>query len=334
MQKITSFFARAFFVTSWLSAFSHGATLDGFDLGELEKTLEGPGLPGLVHGVVPERHQVVVRYADPQNPIHTLNFPLLGKTTALKAELEKLRRNDRVVLHGHFKGLDTPIPHLEITAFEVTKKWDWANIPSTPIPTTLAEEIAKEPALIGKVHGVVDSGHILLFDYKDQIFPLIVTDNKATVALWTNDKIRVRVTVQPYPKLPTHLVLDESKADAIQVLEKMSDLKGQTKTLKGALAHYPKSVLAIESWAVQTVDEHGVREFNFVLSEDEATSAKIVEQLSQAWKEGVANAKAYRSREINDHIQLEVTGASVNQVGAGNPQIYIKSIDALKITKH
>ena len=112
----------------------------------------------------------------------------------------------------------------------------------------------------------------------------------------------------------------------------MSELKGQATVLKGTLAKYPKSALAREAYAIEVTDEDGVRQFYFVLGGDDNVAKSLQAKFAEVWKQAEGSVLSYRSRQINSKIHLEVTGKASNPQGAGNPQIFIESMENIKVT--
>jgi len=338
------FLAFLVLFTTTLSFAQHGSgnglTSGTIDLDALDQELQGNGLTGWVHGAVPEFNQYVFTWRDSNDFFLHFEFPMITSNPKLKAELAKLGRHDEIVIKGKFANLHAPIRHIRLTSVQVKAKFDpGIHVAHYVREAKLPDDLEGKKELVGKVHAVVEEGHIFVIEYKDAVVPVYTKDNQFTKDLYRNDKVKLQYVLRQHPGSPSHVELDPASTNPVQVLEKLVDLHGKPaggtdpKTgkamgLDGVLVMFPKSPqVKFNVFALQVTDADGVkREHTLVNFDDPNVFFAIRDSLQKMWDAQAATIVDARNKYINPKIRLHVEGTgNVVDPGQANPQVLLTS---------
>lgn len=309
------------------------------DLNLVDQELQTNGLEGWVHGAAPEFNQYVFTLRDPNDFFLHFEFPMITANPALKAELAKLGRHDQIRIKGKFANLHAPIRHIRVSAITVTKKFSaGVTVPHYVREAKLPTDLEGKTELIGKVHAVVEDGKILVIEYKDAVVPVFVKDNTHSKDLYRNDKIRLRYVLRKHPGSPSHVELDSTAAQPIEVMEQLVKLHGKpaggidqvTKKpigLAGVLVMFPKSPQVLFNvFALQVTDADGVKREHTLLNFDPTVFTAVRLKLQAIWDSEAATAVNGRNKLVNPNIRMRAFGdGNVVDPGQANPQVILAS---------
>ncbi len=341
------FVALLVLLTASLSFAQHGQAASGLtngiiDFPALDQELQGNGLTGWVHGAAPEFNQYVFTWRDPNDFFLHFEFPMITSNPKLKAVLKTLGRHDEIVIKGKFANLNAPVRHIRLTDVQVSKKFDpGIHVAHYAREAKLPDDLEGKKELIGKVHAVVEDGHIFVIEYKDAVIPVYAKDNQYTKDLYRNDKIKLQYVLRQHPGSPSHVELDPASTNPVHVIEKLVDLHGQPvgpkdpKTgkalgLDGVLVMFPKSPqVKFNVFALQVTDTDGVKRehtlVNFDVDHPEIFLA-IRDHLQKLWDAETSTIVDARNKYINPKIRLHVEGTgNVVDPGQANPQVLLTS---------
>lgn len=305
------------------------------DTAGLLALLQGEGLPGWIHGAIPERRLFVFTYRKPGDFFAAAEFPALPATDAVRAELSQLKRHDRVRIRGSFVQHGSPQRHILVTRVKVLEPYRSPHPEPAARPPDLAalHALPQEGSLIGKVHAVADGGAILVIEHAGHVIPFFVTDVKQSAGLYRNDKVRVRYVRAAHPAQPGHLRL-QARPDAIERLAPMPAGHGEPIMLEGRLALYPQSPqIRFDVWALHVQDADGVeRTYTLVNFEDPEAFQAIRAKLADAWKQRATHAIDGRNKQLNPKVRLRASGTlNVLMPNQANPQILLTGPDAVTV---
>ncbi|MES2964954.1 MAG: hypothetical protein V4760_13775, partial [Bdellovibrionota bacterium] len=192
------------------------ATAQAVDVALIEKELNGAGAVGWIHGSVEDRSLWVFTYRNPKNFFDNIQMSLVPENEALAKELATVNRHDQVRIKGEFMKNPSPQKHIKLLSVEIVKKH---SSPVTAQPYQHEAQIPKELETLDHaqflIHAIASEGHILVVEYKDQVLPIWVKDEKLSKELWRGDVVNIHFAIRKDPGQPTHLKIVETAPDAI-----------------------------------------------------------------------------------------------------------------------
>ncbi|MEM8642322.1 MAG: hypothetical protein AAGG51_26420 [Cyanobacteria bacterium P01_G01_bin.54] len=318
-----------------LSCEYHEAAYIELDPDALAQELATTGLIGRIHGVAAPLDLAVLSIAEPGNFFNRRQFSLLPANAEIQSQLSELHRHDRVCLHGRFLKNPSPQPHLHIDAIEVLDAWPGlADYPDYDYTASFPADLEHQTQLIAKVHAVEAGGKILVVEYQDGVVPIFVAAPTAAVTnLYRGDIVEIAYTIQHRPQQPSHLQLDTTAAEPIQMLDSLVAWHETPRTLTGHLVKFPQSPqLKFDVYAI-AVDTEGIeRTFTLVNFSDMATFEAIRTQLAEIWDAQAETAIVGRNALVNPEIAIEATGiANIISPNQANPQILLSGVEDIVV---
>lgn len=296
--------------------------------------LEGQGLFGRMHAVVPERDLAVFTWRQPGNFFDFVDFPLVP-TEQARDKVMSLQRHDGVTLKGAFINNRAPMPHIRVSDLELLDPYT-SRHPTRGYQhdTKLPDDLLSNTELIGKVHAVFGDGQILVIEVGDAVVPVFSREPKETLGLFRNDKIRLQYRVSSFPGSPAHVWIDDTES-ALEVLDSMQAKHDTASTLEGVLTLYPESPqITRDIFAVQVSMGDGVqREYTLVNLDDPKVFIEIQDKAAAAWEaaedEVAINA---RNKLVKPTLRVTATGIlNVVDPNQANPQILLEGPEAFTI---
>ena len=330
---------RVKFIATFVMGLLLSAQAKAVDLGQIEKDLNGSGVIGWIHGEVADRDLSVLTYRNPKNFFDNIQMSLVPETDAVSKVLATYNRHDQVLVKGRFMKNPSPQKHILVTSIDLVTKY------VTPYPTQDYEHEAKIPTELETidhanflVHAVASSGHILVVEYKDQIVPIFVKDEKLSKDLSRGDVVALHFGLQKNPDQPTHLVLVESAKDALVVLQSIKDLNGKPANVEGQLILFPKSpeikfnIFAVEDTSFVGTAAGIKRQFTLLNQDDMEVFKKIREKLQAAWDRHPGDFVNGRNKLVSTKIRVRATGKFQEiDPGQANAQILLDSADSIQL---
>ncbi|MBP7845423.1 MAG: hypothetical protein KA116_11490 [Proteobacteria bacterium] len=309
-----------------------------FDWDKVTQELEGQGLVGEIHAVVPDRKLIVFTLRDPKDFFHFVHISLVTRKEDVRQKLSESTRHDKVRIKGHFLKIDAPQKHISVDEIETLKKYT-SEYPSdhyqyeAQIPAELKD---KHEALF-LVHAVHDHGHILVLEYKDQILPVYIRNSQLSENLYRNDIIRLKFDIQEKPGNPTHLEVRESDPQALVQEDSLLAQHDVERSIEGKLVLFPKSPqVAFNVFAVEQFDEKSAtrRTYTLVNFDDQDLFAQIRALAQAAWDKDSKNYHNGRNKLVHNSINVRVKGR-INVVDANqaNPQVRISELKNFEIIR-
>lgn len=313
------------------------ATSRAIDLSDVERRLTTTGVEGEVHGAVPGSKLYVFTFRNPDNFFDYVHMSMLSSDPGVREQLKGLSRHDRIRIHGKFLENPSPQKHIAIDKLEVIKPYELNE--ETPVyqhSAKLPDELMIRDSATFLVHAVHQDGHILVVEYKDAVIPIFVRDATKSKELSRNDIVKLKFHVQSRPHAPTHLELDESASQPIEVIDAISSLHDSQAFVEGPLVLFPKSPQVLFNvFAVLDELEGGLkRQYTLVNFEDQAVFRQIREKLQKAWDLHPNEFVNGRNKLISKHVRVRAKGR-FNQIdpNQANAQIILDSADAIEIMR-
>lgn len=312
----------------------HADAYEGLEMSKLEQELETTGLIGRVHGAAGSDSQLfVISVREPNNFFAHREFSLVSRQAESLTTLEQLNRHDRICIQGNILSNPSPQKHIAINKIQILEPWPQPeNIEPYQRQADLPTELESQTSFIGKVHAIGSEGKILVVEYRDGVIPIFVKATEFTQNLYRGDIVELHYQVQKQPQQPTHLQLDTTVAQPIEVLDAIASWHNHVKTLTGNLVKFPRSPqLKFDVYAIEEVTQGINRDFTLVNFEDIAEFTKIREKLAELWEQNSSTAIAGRNMLINPEVTIEATG-KVNLISTeqANPQILLKSAEQVR----
>lgn len=301
----------------------------------IERELAGAGLEGNIHGAVPERALFVLAYRDPQDFFDSVELVLVPSSEALATQLGTLKRHDRVRVRGRFLQNPSPQKHILVSGLDLIASQN-EPYPVEPYPRTaeLPEELLTANSALFLVHAVAGGGRVLVLEYEDKIVPVYLRTATLPSDLSRNDVVRIRYRVRSEPERPTHLELDESSANALEVIESVSARHGQAADVTGALVLFPQAPgIRFNVFAVQDEAWPGLlRQFTIINFSDAELFRQLREKLQAAWDQAPNSYHNGRNKLVSDCLRVRARGV-FNQVdpGQANTQILVSDLAAIEV---
>lgn len=332
MKKIT--LALPISLAFLVAIFFQSMTAFAIDPAEVEKALHGAGAVGWIHGAVAERDLYVFTYRNPDDFFDYLELSLVPADETINSVLKTLDRHDQVRIKGSFLSNPSPQKHIEVTAIEIVKKFT----PGTGAgdydhEAKIPEELKSITEADFLVHAIAGDGHILVVEFKDAIVPVYVKNAALAQDLFRGDIVHLKFRLQSSPKTPTHVRLNETADNPVQIVESIRAIHGKPADIEGALIMFPKSPeIIFNVFAVQQILPNGLkRQFTLVNFESPGAFAKIRAKLQAAWDRHPGEFVNGRNKLVSTRIRVRATG-TFNEIdpNQANPQVLL--IDENSIT--
>jgi hypothetical protein len=330
MKLFQSVVSVSFLALSLFAAQAHAV-----DMGEVEKELTTTGVTGWIHGSVQGQGLYVFTYRTPGNFFDYIEMSLIPGQAGMLKTLSTFDRHDQVRIKGKFADIPAPQKHILVSSIELVQKYD-SGYPTPPhdYMAKIPDDLLKQNAANFLVHAVAGNGQILVLEYKDAIVPVFVSNGKLAQNLFRGDVIHLTYKIQAFPDQPTHLNVDETVANPLQVIDSIQAQNGKQVTLEGALILFPKSPeIEFNVFAVQQLLSDGLsRQFTLVNFDDANLFQKIRDTLQKAWDQSPHDYVNGRNKLVSTKIRVKATG-TINEVdpSQANPQILLKSLDSIVI---
>lgn len=307
------------------------------DVAQVEKDLQTTGAKGWIHGAVESRDLFVFTVRDPNNFFDYLIMSLVSEDAAITDKLKQVSRHDRVIVKGTFLKNPSPQKHILVKSIEVEKSYD-SGIPTTPYrhQAEIPKDLLQSKSARFLVHAIGEGGKILVLEYKDAVVPVYVKNPSLTQGLYRNDLIELKYTLQNEPLAPTHLRVDQTQSQPVQVLESIQKNHGSPVEMEGALVLFPQSPeIKFNVFAIHQPLPDGLsRQFTLVNFDDPNEFSKIRAKLQAAWEKFPGQSENGRNKLLSQKIRIKAKGTynlvSENQA---NPQILLKSADDIQIVE-
>lgn len=319
-------------------AFSVGMTMFpawAIDLAQVEQELKGAGAVGWVHGAVGDRSLFVFTYRNPDNFFDYVDMSLTTQSAEVLAQLKSLGRHDRISVKGSFLDNPSPQKHIDATEITIVEKWN-SGIETQPYDydAKIPDELLSQSSAEFLVHAIGGGGKILVLEFKDQIVPVYVRKPELAQGLYRNDVVRVHYRIAKDPDRPTHLRIDDTAAQPIQVLDSILALHGKPADVEGALILFPQAPgIRFNVFAVQQVLRAGLkRQFTVLNFDNPEVFRQVREKLQTAWDQFPSEFDNGRNKLVHRKVHVRVKGIfheiDPNQA---NAQILVDSPDQIEV---
>ncbi len=317
----------AFFL--FFSTATHAIDLDRFIV-ELQTT----GVELEVHGIDPEADRLVAAYRDSQDFFDFQIFALTSRNKATIEFIRTLNRHDRIRVRGEIPSRTRPFLHIEVSDIELLKSGG-TGVGSYPHPIRIPDDIQHLSEMVVKVHAVHDQGRMIVADYRGSILPVLVPppNRDKAAALDRGDLVQIKFALRDEPEWPVHLNL-KAEADALEVLEHMSDLHDQPVEYEGDLVLFPASPqVKFNVFALQKDIGHGVvREYTIINFSDPELFEALRTKMQSAWDRSPIQAENDRNKLIKRGLRIKARGRfNFVDKSQANPQIEVESLDDLEV---
>jgi hypothetical protein len=307
----------------------------GLNLNRLSEELKHNGLIGRIHGAIPYSQMFVLSVREPDDFFHHREFSILAYNKKSLASLKQIQRHDLICIRGHFISNPSPQKHIAVKSIAVLDSpAKLTTYPPYDRQAKLPNELRDRTNFIGKVHAISEGGKILVVEYKDSVIPLFVRSTKNTKNLFRGDIIQLSYNIQNYPRQPTHLQLDNSVENPIEVIDAIALLNGKTKIITGSLVKFPQSPqLQFDVYGIE-VDTKGIKRYFTLVNFDNLDEFQnIRNKLAQIWDSHLQTIQSGRNMLINPAVQIEADGI-VNVVSPeqANPQILLENATKIAVS--
>lgn len=303
-----------------------------------EKTQEGKPIRGIIHGADHRRGSYVFTFVKGYffNRLNLSMIPDFKSSLTpdiLKRDFESLNRGDQIEVTEARLRVRGKQPHLEVVSFQVLKRFN----PGVSSPagkfersTALGKLLQGKTEIVALVHAIEGEGRVLVLEYKDAVFPMIVPRKRARFSkdLYRGDLVRIQFEVKQSPGRPSHVILADEVGGVspVTMLDSAKALHGKKTTIEGRLVLFPKSptinrdIYAIEQMLPGDPEKKLARYFTLVnfTSADVfngilTRAKKYFESVPQAVRQG-------RNKYIHEQVRVKATGSlnvvSPNQANA------------------
>ncbi|MEM7646592.1 MAG: hypothetical protein AAF203_06770, partial [Pseudomonadota bacterium] len=238
---------------------------DPIDMKEIENQLLGDGLGGWVHSAVKDQRLFVFTWRSPKSFFVNVQLPMFSEDADVLKKMAQLRRHDRIKLKGFFAPGKAPIEHINVTELEIVQKYTGPT-DDYQYDATIPEEVMKGTEMEAKVHVVANDGSVLVVEKGDRVFPVFNSNPELASCLYRNDKVSLKYKVRNFPKRPSHLEVDVSVANPVEILERIVDGHGEPLELEGSLVMFPQSPqIKFDVYAIRVQDPANLqRNFTFM----------------------------------------------------------------------
>ncbi len=307
------------------------------DLPTLERQLVTTGVEGWIHGSASAQSLYVFTYRTPGDFFDNIQMSLIALSPELVRSLGTFHRNDKVRVKGSFLPNPSPQEHILLSSIELLA----AAAALEPVPpyehdAKIPEDLAGLGESMFLVHAVGGGGQILVVEYKDVVLPVFVQNTQLTRFLWRGDLVKLAFKIQTSPGRPTHLNLDESAAQPVQVIEAVRNMHGHPASIEGELVLFPKSPeILFNIFAVRQPLMSGLnRQYTLVNFSDPTLFRAIREKLQAAWDRYPGAYINGRNKLVSTRIRVRAKGMFNEQdPGQANPQILLDSIESIEVSE-
>jgi len=311
----------------------HQPAYEGLEIANLSQELTHTGLIGRIHGAAATTQMFVMSVREPTNFFSHREFSLIPQDAAAQTVLKQLNRHDLVCVQGDLIANPSPQKHIALNSIKVLQPWEQPE-GFTPYErqTDIPAELKEQNSFIGKVHAISDEGKILVMGYHDGVIPIFSSQTEYTQGLYRGDIVKLTYKIQEYPQRPTHLQLDTTAKQPIEVLDAIAAWHEQPQTLTGRLVKFPQSPqLKFDVYAME-VDTQGLkRYFTLINFDNMAEFEKIRQKLAKIWDENVTTAISGRNMLINPQVTIEASGiGNIISPEQANPQILLENAAQVK----
>lgn len=305
----------------------------GLELSKLSQELENTGLIGRIHGAAKDSQMYVMSVREPNNFFSHQEFSLLASDSETLDILNNTHRHDRVCVRGNIIVNPSPQKHIAVNSVDIVESWTqpegfapYQREADFPI------ELENKTSFVGKVHAIGAEGKILVVEYKDGVIPIYVTATEQTKNLYRGDIVELFYQIQNYPSQPTHLQLDSTKENPIEVIDAISSWHNKPNTLTGKLVKFPRSPqLKFDVYAMEVETQGVKRYFTLINFQDMAEFENIRQKLAQIWDKNAATAVSGRNMLINPDVTIQAQGlTNIISPEQANPQILLESAAQVK----
>ncbi|MEK7355659.1 MAG: hypothetical protein AAB250_04380 [Bdellovibrionota bacterium] len=307
------------------------------DVAQIEKDLGAGGVVGWIHGAVGDRDLFVFTYRNPTDFFDNIQMSLVPENAAVAAELKAFTRHDQVRIKGSFMKNPSPQKHVLLTSVEVVKVFTNPYAPpayehEAKIPTDL-ETLDRANFM---VHAIASEGHILVVEYKDQVLPIWVKDEKLSKDLSRGDVVAIRFKIKKDPGQPTHLKILETEPDAVVRLQSVKDMHGKPASVEGALIMFPASPdIKFNVFALEDTSYPGVkRQFTLLNQDDPKIFKEIRDKLQAAWDRHPKDFVNGRNKLLSTKIRVTASGTFQEvDPNQANVQVLLKSANDIQLNE-
>jgi hypothetical protein len=295
----------------------------------------GRAVEGEVHGAYPDLDLYVFTYRNPENFFEFVEASLIPTTPELAAQLEDLRRHDRVKIAGAIADNRSNQTHVELSSLEVVRKYEASpEVPPYDHRASIPDDLRGKDDELFLVHAVNAGGTVLVVEREDVVLPVYVRRPEHTRNLARNDVVRLHYEVRSRPDRPVHLELKDVERP-VEVVDSVMALHGKPASVEGALVLFPKSPqVQFNVFAVlQELPGNTQRQYTLVNFDGDEKFAAIRKKLQDAWDAaGPDAAKSGRNKLISTKVRVRATG-TYNEIdpNQANAQIVLESADSLQI---
>ena len=306
----------------------------GIDFPAFEAALTSTGVDGWIHGRIGPLAVFVFR--EKGSFFNYALFPMVSHIPSIKAELETLRRHDKIHIKGEIIENGAPQKHIYVTEMTVVKRWDGGGgetVPPYQYEAKIPEELLNRSDFIGKVHFAAQDGSLVVCEYKDAVIPVVGIPGKAN-NLYRGDKVRIHYKIQRSPRGPTHLALDEAAKEPVEVLEHLLNLHGTQACVEGSLVKFPKSPeVLFDVFALQRTDRDFVTlDYTLINFDDQELFKALRDKAAAAWNQHPETVINGRNKLVNPRIHVRACGTlNVVSPSQANPQVVISKLDDLML---
>ena len=305
----------------------------GLELPALSEELGNTGLIGRIHGAASESGMFVLSVREPNNFFSHREFSLLARDRDSLNVLNQANRHDLLCVQGNFLANPSPQQHIAISSVQILDPWAQPEgFPS--YQRQLITELPSQGSLIGKVHAIAAQGEILVVEYQDNVLPIYVKATEYTQNLYRGDIVKLAYQIQGQPQNPTHLKLDTTVDNPLEVIDAIASWNGQAKTLTGNLVKFPQSPqLKFDVYAMEVETQGIQRYFTLLNFRDMVAFQEIREKLAKIWDENAATAISGRNMLINPEVTIQASGLiNIISTEQANPQILLDSAEQVTIS--
>ena len=311
----------------------HPEAYQGLELNQLEGELNGTGLIGRIHGAADKSQMFVMSVREPDNFFSHREFSLLASNREVSDTLTNLNRHDLVCISGDIIPNPSPQKHIAIKSLQILESWAQPK-GFTPYERTtdIPAELSDKNSFTGKVHAIGSDGKVLVVEYGDGVIPIFVTETTYTQGLYRGDIIKLTYKIQQRPQQPTHLQLDTTAAQPIEVLNAIAPQNGERQTLTGSLVKFPQSPqLKFDVYAIEVDTQGSERYFTLINFENMSEFQNIRAKLAKIWDENAATAISGRNMLINPEVKIAASGLiNIISTEQANPQILLDSAEQIQ----
>lgn len=312
----------------------HPEAYEGLAPAALETELTSTGLIGRIHGAATDSQAYVLSVREPNNFFSHAEYSLVPGSEIGVEPLEQLARHDLVCVQGSILQNPSPLQHILVSSLQTLDTWSGLDeFPEYEREAGIPDELRSQNSFVGKIHAFGANGKLLVVEYKDTVLPVFVPSNTIAQDLYRGDIARITYRLQSRPSRPTHLVLDDTADEPIQIVSSMLAWHDRPMTLSGHLVKFPQSPqISLDVFAIEVETEGINRYFTLVNFQDMQEFQAIQEKLAGIWDANSESAVRGRNALIEPSVTIEATGViNVMSPEQANPQVLLESRDDVEV---